>query len=154
MLAPIHNKFMFWLTHSNQFQISDLVDNVHFSESVYYELFFEATPQIILQVINWLYTIYMGGTIFENNSILLISIFSPGFTLLFQVQKIVRIKIAGKKISDIETGFEGIVYKAITQDKVSPVDADKEPTAIIVNFSKADLEPSPELIKLEDVYDR
>ena len=143
MLAPVHNKFMFLFTHSNQFQISDLVDNVHFSESVYYELFFEATPQIILQVVNWLYTTYMGGTIFENNPILLVSIFSSGFTLLFQIQKIVRIKLAGKKISDIETGFEGIVYKVITRDKVCPVEADKElSTAIKVNFSKADLEPS------------
>ena len=121
MLAPIHNKFMFWFTNSNQFQISDLVDNVHFTQSVYYELFFEATPQIILQVLNWWYYIDLGGSIYANNPTLLVSIISSGLTFLFQVQRIVRTKLAGKKVSDMKTGFEGIVYKAITQDKVSRI---------------------------------
>ena len=113
MLAPIYNNFMFWFTHSNQFQSTDLVSNEHFSESVYYEIFFESVPQIILQVINWLYTTYYGGTIYANNKFLLISVLSSGLTFLFHTQKLIRVKWAGMKIADIKTGFEGISYNEV-----------------------------------------
>ena len=132
MLAPIHNKFMLWFTHSNQFQSNQLVDNENFSQSVYYELFFEAVPQIVLQVINWLYTTYMGGTIFENNLSLTISIFAGGLTFLLHVQQLIRIKLSGKKITDIKTGFENIRY---ADDK----DVDfKRTTAIVVTYAAVD----------------
>ena len=127
VLAPIHNNFMFWFAQSNNFQTTQLVDNEHFSESIYYELFFESTPQIILQVLNWGSTSF-GGSVVEVNKLLFISIISSGFVLLYHSQKLVRTKLSCQKVADIKTGFEGL------------------------NFTEVDLKPDVEELSIESNF--
>jgi hypothetical protein len=105
MVGPIHNKFFNYFAQSNKFNSSELLDNESFTEGVYYELFFESLPQLVLQVLNWRST-YFGGSILVNKP-LLASIISSAVTFIYHSVTLLANRCSCKQI---KTGFEGMVY--------------------------------------------
>lgn len=105
LIGPIHNTFFELFTNSKQFATTQLLDNQSFTEGVYYELFFESLPQIVIQVRNWQST-YFGGSILTNKP-LLASVISSVATFLFHITILISYKCSCKSI---KTGFEDLVF--------------------------------------------
>ncbi len=105
MVGPIHNKFFQLFAQSNKFNSSELLDNESFTEGVYYELFFESLPQLVIQIRNWQST-YFGGSILVNKP-LFASIISSAITFIYHSVTLLANRCSCKQI---KTGFEGMVY--------------------------------------------